>query len=31
MNPFGGHMKCAVPVGSPGRNSKYKADAQGKF
>lgn len=24
-----GHVKWAVPVGSPGRNSKCKADAQG--
>ena len=30
MSSFWGHVKCTVPVGSPGRNSKCKVDAQGK-
>lgn len=30
MRSFWGHVKCALPVGFPGRNSKSKADVQGR-
>lgn len=30
MSSRWGHVKYVVPVGSPGRNPKYKAEARGR-